>query len=83
MIGLTEGTVEQMAVKCLIYYEVATLPEVISMLATTQSEVDSVGDAALRGLQAMVLALPRSGEVFDNLVVVTEKTVIGASEWLH
>eukprot|EP00090_Calanus_glacialis_P034085 TRINITY_DN5691_c0_g1_i1.p1 TRINITY_DN5691_c0_g1~~TRINITY_DN5691_c0_g1_i1.p1 ORF type:complete len:2002 (-),score=813.41 TRINITY_DN5691_c0_g1_i1:71-5326(-) len=78
MIGLTEGTVQQMAVKCLIDCAgcasaeagcaEATLGEVSSLLSATQSEVDAVRDAALRGLQAMVLALPSKGLVRDNLV---------------
>jgi len=78
LISLTEGTVQQMAVKCLIDTAscgggdagcaVATQEEVEIMLTATQSQVDAVRDAALRSLQAMVLVLPKSGEVHDNMV---------------
>jgi hypothetical protein len=66
MIGLTESTVQQIAVKCLTDYSgsaVATQPEVSILLTATMSEVDAVRDAALRGLQvqALVLALVWGG----------------------
>eukprot|EP00092_Neocalanus_flemingeri_P000097 GFUD01000099.1.p1 GENE.GFUD01000099.1~~GFUD01000099.1.p1 ORF type:complete len:2003 (+),score=661.60 GFUD01000099.1:178-6009(+) len=78
LIGRTEGTVQQTAVKCLIDCAgcasgeagcaVAAQSEVTSLLVATQNDVDAVRDAALRGLQALVLALPGSGEVFASLV---------------
>ena len=42
--------------------------EVDTLIVAIQSDVDTVRDSALRGLQALIPALPKSGEVFDNLV---------------
>ena len=42
--------------------------EVDTLLVAIQSDVDTVRDSALRSLQALIPALPKSGEVFDNLV---------------
>jgi len=77
IISSSEGTTQQTAVKCLIDTAhaagggvgcaLANAEEVESLLGALQNEVEAVRDAALRGLTAMVPALPSSGPLADRI----------------